>query len=85
MARTLREASANLGAGYETSRRGRRILERAEANAARFLGCDPREVIFGPNMTSLDFMLSAPPGGRSGPATRSWSRPLITTAGWRPG
>jgi cysteine desulfurase family protein (TIGR01976 family) len=62
VARTLREASANLGAGYETSRRVARILERAEANAARFLGCEPREVIFGPNMTSLDFMLSRTAG-----------------------
>ena len=62
VARTLREASANLGAGYETSRRVGRILERAEANAARFLGCDPHEVIFGPNMTSLDFMLSRTAG-----------------------
>jgi cysteine desulfurase family protein (TIGR01976 family) len=62
MARTLREASANLGAVYETSKRVGRILERAEANAARFLGCEPYEVIFGPNMTSLDFTLSRTAG-----------------------
>ena len=62
VARTLREASANLGAGYETSRRVGRILEQAEANAARFLGCESHEVIFGPNMTSLDFMLSRTAG-----------------------
>ena len=62
MARTLREASANLGAVYETSRRVGEILERAEAGAARFLGCEPHEVIFGPNMTSLDFMLSRTAG-----------------------
>jgi cysteine desulfurase family protein (TIGR01976 family) len=62
VARTLREASANLGAGYETSRRVGEILVRAEANAARFLGCEPHEVIFGPNMTSLDFMLSRTAG-----------------------
>jgi cysteine desulfurase family protein (TIGR01976 family) len=62
VARTLREASANLGAGYETSRRVGEILEQAEANAARFLGCEPHEVIFGPNMTSLDFMLSRTAG-----------------------
>ena len=62
MARTLREASANLGAVYETSRRVGEILERAEADAARFLGCEPHEVIFGPNMTSLDFMLSRTAG-----------------------
>src|SRR4029077_3770899 len=34
------------------------ILEEAEVKAARFLGCDPHEVIFGPNMTSLNFTLS---------------------------
>jgi cysteine desulfurase family protein (TIGR01976 family) len=62
MARTLREASANLGAVYETSRRVGEILEGAESRAARFLGCDPHEVIFGPNMTSLDFMLSRTAG-----------------------
>ncbi|MBV9415927.1 MAG: aminotransferase class V-fold PLP-dependent enzyme, partial [Solirubrobacterales bacterium] len=62
VARTLREASANLGAVYETSRRVGEILTQAEANAARFLGCEPHEVIFGPNMTSLDFMLSRTAG-----------------------
>jgi len=58
IASALREASANLGAGYETSRRVGSILEQAEEGAARFLGCEPHEVIFGPNMTSLDFALS---------------------------
>ena len=67
VARTLREASANLGAGYETSRRVGRIFERAEATAARFLGCEPHEVIFGPNMTSLDFTLSRTAGRSFGP------------------
>jgi len=58
IARTLREASANLGAGYATSRRVGEILEEAEGRAARFLGCEPHEVIFGANMTSLNFTLS---------------------------
>src|SRR5580693_9017413 len=62
IAAALREASANLGAVYATSLRVKEILERAEANAARFLGCQPDEVIFGPNMTSLDFMLSRTAG-----------------------
>jgi len=62
IARTLREASANLGAGYATSRRVGEILVSAERNAARFLGCDPHEVIFGPNMTSLNFTLSRTAG-----------------------
>ena len=58
IARALREASANLGAVYATSLRVGEILEEAEAKAARFLGCGPHEVIFGPNMTSLNFALS---------------------------
>ena len=58
VARTLREASANMGAAYETSRRVGAIVTEAEAKAAAFLRCDPHEVIFGPNMTSLNFMLS---------------------------
>jgi cysteine desulfurase family protein (TIGR01976 family) len=62
IARALREASANMGAGYETSRRVGRILAQAEAGAARFLGCEPHEVIFGPNMTSLNFALSRTAG-----------------------
>ena len=62
IARTLREASANLGAVYETSHRVGRILEQAESGAARFLGCEPHEVIFGSNMTSLDFTLSRTAG-----------------------
>ena len=62
IARALREASANLGAGYATSRRVGEILEAAENKAARFLGCQPHEVIFGANMTSLNFMLSRTAG-----------------------
>ncbi|HWE12746.1 MAG TPA: cysteine desulfurase-like protein [Solirubrobacteraceae bacterium] len=62
IARALREASANLGAGYATSFRVREILEQAEVSAARFLGCAPHEVTFGPNMTSLDFALSRTAG-----------------------
>jgi cysteine desulfurase family protein (TIGR01976 family) len=62
IARALREASANLGAGYATSYRVKEILEQAEARAARFLGCEPHEITFGPNMTSLDFTLSRTAG-----------------------
>src|SRR4029077_13570579 len=58
IARSLRDASANLGAGYATSIRVGQILEEAEHKAARFLGCEPHEVIFGPNMTTLNFALS---------------------------
>ena len=62
IARTLREASANIGAGYATSFRVKEILEQAESNAARFLGCEPHEITFGANMTTLDFALSRTAG-----------------------
>jgi len=62
IARALREASANLGAGYATSLRVAEIFGEAEHKAARFLGCEPHEVIFGPNMTSLNFTLSRTAG-----------------------
>ena len=62
VARAMREASANLGAGYATSRRVQQILEEAEGKAARFLGCDTHEVTFGANMTSLNFTLSRTAG-----------------------
>jgi len=67
IARALREASANLGAGYATSLRVKEILEGAEARAARFLGCDTEEIVFGPNMTSLDFTLSRTAGREFAP------------------
>lgn len=58
VARTLKEASGNLGAPYETGRRVERILGEARADAGRFLGCSSDDVVFGANMTTLDFALS---------------------------
>src|SRR6478735_4993845 len=58
IARTLRDASANIGALYETSHRVERILATARDDAARFLNCSADDVIFGQNMTVLDFALS---------------------------
>ena len=62
IARCLREASANMGATYETSKRVGAIVADAESKAAAFLGCEPSEIIFGSNMTSLDFTLSRTAG-----------------------
>jgi cysteine desulfurase family protein (TIGR01976 family) len=62
IARCLREASANMGATYETSKRVAAVVSEAEAKAAAFLGAEPTEVIFGPNMTSLNFTLSRTAG-----------------------
>ena len=67
VARCLREASANMGAGYETSRRVGAIVAEAEAKAAAFLRCEPSEIIFGPNMTSLNFTLSRTAGREFAP------------------
>jgi selenocysteine lyase/cysteine desulfurase len=67
IARTLREASANMGALYATSRRVGEILLEAETRAARFLGCHAHEVIFGANMTSLNFTLSRTAGREFAP------------------
>ncbi len=58
IAATLRDASANVGANYETSKRVERILATAREDAGRFLGCSADDVIFGQNMTVLDFTLS---------------------------
>src|SRR3954470_22705511 len=58
IARCLREASANIGAPYETSRRVQEILDSARTDAGRFLHCSADDVIFGTNMTTIDFMLS---------------------------
>src|SRR5438067_1274499 len=58
IARALREASANIGANYETSKRVERILATAREDAGSFLGCSSDDVVFGTNMTWLDFALS---------------------------
>jgi len=58
IAQTLRDASANIGALYETSHRVERILATARDDAAGFLNCSADDVIFGQNMTVLDFALS---------------------------
>lgn len=62
IARCLREASANMGATYAGSLRVQAILEEAEEKGAQFLGCDPHEILFGANMTSLNFTLTRTAG-----------------------
>jgi cysteine desulfurase family protein (TIGR01976 family) len=54
----LRESNANIGAPYETSRRTDELVERARSHAAGFLGCRTEEVVFGPSMTALNFLLT---------------------------
>lgn len=58
VADAMRDAAANLGGTFATSRRVAGIVADARAAAGRFLGCSPDDVIFGQNMTSLNFGLS---------------------------
>jgi cysteine desulfurase family protein (TIGR01976 family) len=54
----LVHANANTHGAFATSKRTDETIEAAHAAMADLLGCGPDEVVFGPNMTSLTFMLS---------------------------
>ena len=54
----FRESNANVGGPYETSHRTEAVIAQARLAAASFVGCDADEVVFGPNMTSLNFALT---------------------------
>lgn len=58
VANTLRDASANLGAPYATGHRVDRIVADSKAAGARFFNCSPAEVVFGMNMTTINFALT---------------------------
>ena len=54
----LRNSNANVDGAFATSQRTEAILAGARQAMADFLACDPAEVIFGANMTSLTFAIS---------------------------
>ena len=54
----LRDANANVGGPFDTSRRVDALLEAGHEAAARFLGASPEEIGFGQNMTTLNFALT---------------------------
>jgi cysteine desulfurase family protein (TIGR01976 family) len=54
----LREANANLGGPFETSRGSDALVTHSHAVAAEFLNATVDEVAFGANMTTLNFALS---------------------------
>jgi cysteine desulfurase family protein (TIGR01976 family) len=62
MARTVRDASGNLGAPYATGRAVEAILAQAKDDAAELLGSSADEIVFGANMTTLNFALSRTAG-----------------------
>jgi cysteine desulfurase family protein (TIGR01976 family) len=57
-ARVYKDASGNTGAPYATSRRLDDLVDAARSASARFFGCSAEEIMFGQNMTSLNFMLT---------------------------
>jgi cysteine desulfurase family protein (TIGR01976 family) len=54
----LRESNANLGGAFESSVRTDALITNARLAAASFLRCTPDEVMFGQNMTTLNFALT---------------------------
>jgi cysteine desulfurase family protein (TIGR01976 family) len=58
IAEYLRRSNANLGGAFETSRRSDLLVDEAHRAAAGFLGCSAEEVVFGANMTTLNFALT---------------------------
>ncbi|MGC1436011.1 MAG: aminotransferase class V-fold PLP-dependent enzyme, partial [Terriglobales bacterium] len=63
----LKRSNANTCGAYATSRRTDTIIAGARYAMADFLGCDPDELVFGPNMTSLTFAISRSIGRELGP------------------
>lgn len=67
----LVRCNANKGGGFRTSSESDAIIAAAHAALADFLNRDPREVVFGANMTTLTLHISRSLARRLSPATRS--------------
>lgn len=63
----LSHDNANTAGAYATSRRTDAMIAGARAAMADLLHCDPDEVVFGQNMTSLTFAVSRALGRNLGP------------------
>jgi cysteine desulfurase family protein (TIGR01976 family) len=63
----LKRDNANTCGAYATSRRSDAMIAGARSAMADFLGCDPDEIVFGANMTSLTFAMSRAIGRELGP------------------
>ncbi|MBE0617404.1 MAG: aminotransferase class V-fold PLP-dependent enzyme, partial [Proteobacteria bacterium] len=59
--------TGNRGWGFPTSAETDEMVAQARQAMADLLGCEPGDVAFGPNMTSLTFHLSRTLGRRFGP------------------
>ena len=60
-------SNANTHGAFETSRRTDVVVTAARSAMADMLGCQPNEIAFGPNMTTLTFALSRSIGRELGP------------------
>src|SRR5436189_175274 len=67
----LRESNGNVGGEFETSLRSDALVADARLAGAGFLGCSADEVVFGANMTTLNFALSRTRRARSPGSTPS--------------
>src|SRR3954469_2525068 len=54
----LRTSNANVSGPYETSRQTEELVDESRRKGGDFLGCSAEEVVFGANMTTLNFALS---------------------------
>jgi cysteine desulfurase family protein (TIGR01976 family) len=63
----LKTSNANTHGQYATSRETDEIIDGARSAMADFLGSDPAEIVFGPNMTTLTFAISRSIGRELGP------------------
>ncbi len=54
----LRTSNANVSGPYSTSRRTEELVDESRRTGGEFLSCSPEEVVFGANMTTLNFALS---------------------------
>jgi cysteine desulfurase family protein (TIGR01976 family) len=63
----LKSSNANTHGQYATSRETDETIAGARSAMADFLGCDSDEIVFGPNMTTLTFMMSRAIGRELGP------------------
>jgi len=63
-----RRDNANTCGAYSTSRNTDAMLAEARAAMADFLNCGPDEIVFGPNMTTLTYMMSRAIGRDLGPS-----------------
>ena len=54
----LATGASNVGGAFKASRRSGEIVDRARHAGAEFVGGDPSEIVFGPNMTTLTMAFS---------------------------